>query len=78
MNLLRIIWTYWRAFGKKFGAVQAYIIYSIFYAIFMSIPGIISQLFFDPLGIKQKSGQQSNFQQWQGKKETLSDARMQF
>jgi hypothetical protein len=78
MKLLKLFWKYWRAFGKKLGTIQAYIIYGLFYLIFMSIPGIISRLFFDPLHIKAAPEQKSNFQTWTGKKETLSDARMPF
>ncbi len=77
MKFIKIFWKHWRAFGKKLGTIQTYILYGLFYILFISIPCIISRFFFDPLGLKEVS-KKSNFGAWQGKKETLSDARMQF
>ena len=77
MRILKIAWKRWKAFGQILVEVQAYIIYGFFYITFMSIPGIISRLFFDLLSIKSDH-KKSNFQSWLRQKETLSDARMQF
>lgn len=78
MKFLKTFWKYWKAFGHKVGAVQSFIVYFLLYYLLISIPGLIYRIFQDPLNVKPNKNQKSNFSAWQGKKESLEEARMQF
>lgn len=77
MKHLKIIWKYWRKFGKKLGNFQALIIFTLFYFLILWVVGLITRYFSDPLNLK-KNNRNSNFQPWEHPKENLLQAKQPF
>lgn len=77
MKFLSLIWKKWLVIGKKIGTFQSQVLFGIFYLVIMSAVGLAARLFFDPLGLENKS-KKSNFTAWPHRREDISSARMQY
>ena len=72
---LKELWQRWTKVAKKIGDLQARLMLSIFYFVFVLPIGLIARRFADPLGLKKNSAH------WQSKPSApsrLEDARRQF
>lgn len=77
MKQVKLIWKYWRKFGKKIGNFQALIIFTVFYFLILWIVGLVTTNFSDPLNLK-KTKRKSNFSPWTHPKDTLEQSKQPF
>lgn len=55
MRLLKILWEYWKAFGRRVGDLQARLLLFLFYFLVLAPFALVVRTFSDPLGLKRTS-----------------------
>lgn len=76
MHYLKTIWDKWKVFSKWIATIQASLILTIFYFLFLLPLGIVFTFFQDRLGIKERT--QSTWKDKERQTSTIEELQQQF